>query len=317
MSLIGKLQLKLFRWQKDLVVPIRLGQRRVFILPTGAGLLFATMLFVMLLGAINYNLALGHALVFLLAGLGMAGMVHTFRNLHGLIITPSHCEPVFAGETAYFSLQLENNRTSPRLSLEFSSGAEHLSECHLAAFGNIRIALPLLSQQRGWLELPRIRLATVYPLGLFVAWSYLQPEMRCLIYPQALTTPLPLDSPNGESGQKRGDSGEEDFAGFRERQAADSPRHIAWKAHARAADNQPLLLKQFAGGEETQLRLAWSMTAAQQDNEARIAQMTGWVVAAEAEKLCYSLHLPGHDIASGHGHHHQRECLQALALFQP
>jgi hypothetical protein len=60
-------------------------------------------LVVMLLGAINYNLALGHALVFLLAGLGVVGMIHTFRNLFGLVITPGRCEPVFAGETAHFS----------------------------------------------------------------------------------------------------------------------------------------------------------------------------------------------------------------------
>ena len=39
-------------------------------------------------GAINYNLSLGHALVFLLAGLGLVSMVHTFRNLVGLRITP-------------------------------------------------------------------------------------------------------------------------------------------------------------------------------------------------------------------------------------
>ena len=63
----------LFRWrQSDGTSPLVLGQRRVFILPTRAGLLFAATLATMLLGAINYSLALGHALVFLLAGLGVA-----------------------------------------------------------------------------------------------------------------------------------------------------------------------------------------------------------------------------------------------------
>ena len=57
----------------------------------------------MLTGAINYNLALGHALVFLLAGLALVGMVHAFRNLHGLVITPGRCGPVFAGEVALLS----------------------------------------------------------------------------------------------------------------------------------------------------------------------------------------------------------------------
>ena len=34
-----------------------------------------------------------------LAGLGIVGMIHTFRNLHDLVITPGRPEPVFAGET--------------------------------------------------------------------------------------------------------------------------------------------------------------------------------------------------------------------------
>ena len=78
----------------------------------------------MLTGAINYNLALGHALVFLLAGLALTGMVHAFRNLHGLTITPGRCTSVFAGEVAYFPLHLANDRNTPRLALELRAGEE-------------------------------------------------------------------------------------------------------------------------------------------------------------------------------------------------
>ena len=103
---------------------LRLSQRRIFILPTRAGLLFAAALLAMLTGAINYNLALGHALVFLLAGLALTGMVHAFRNLHGLSIAPGRCAPVFAGEVAYFPLHLASDRNSPRLALELRAGDE-------------------------------------------------------------------------------------------------------------------------------------------------------------------------------------------------
>jgi hypothetical protein len=51
---------------------LRLDRRRVYILPTRAGLLFGLALFTMLLTAINYALALGYALTFLLAGVGLA-----------------------------------------------------------------------------------------------------------------------------------------------------------------------------------------------------------------------------------------------------
>jgi hypothetical protein len=51
--------------------PVVLGQRRVYILPTGGGLFYGLTLVLMLLGSINYNLSLGYVLVFLLAGNGV------------------------------------------------------------------------------------------------------------------------------------------------------------------------------------------------------------------------------------------------------
>ncbi|MBK7416335.1 MAG: DUF58 domain-containing protein [Dechloromonas sp.] len=110
------------------------------------------------------------------------------------------------------------------------------------------IAIPVLATQRGWMMLPRVRLSTVYPLGLLYAWSYLQPDMRCLVYPKPITTPLPPEQSTSMAGERYGDGGQEDFAGFRNRQPADSLRHVAWKACARDAGQRPLLVKQFAGG---------------------------------------------------------------------
>ena len=114
---------RLERWlarPPDTARPIVLDARRIYILPSGGGLLFALALLVMLLGAINYDLGLGHALVFLLAALGLVGMVHTWRNLLRLRLTPGRPEPVFAGETARFPCLIENSDRTPRRALEFS-----------------------------------------------------------------------------------------------------------------------------------------------------------------------------------------------------
>jgi hypothetical protein len=59
-------------------------------------------LLVMLLAAINYQLNLGYALTFLLAGAGLVSMHLTHGNLRGLTLrtcTPT-VPPVFAGEPA-------------------------------------------------------------------------------------------------------------------------------------------------------------------------------------------------------------------------
>ena len=316
MAIVADLKRRLFRWQSDGTAPLRLAQRRIFILPTRAGLLFAAALLAMLTGAINYNLALGHALVFLLVGLALTGMVHAFRNLHGLVITPGRCEPVFAGEVAYFPLHLASDRNSSRLALELRAGDESRSVATaVTAHGLSEVAVPVASLRRGWLDLPCTRLATTYPLGLFVAWSYLQPAMRCLVYPQPLATPLPPQQPATRSGDHHGDGGQEDFSGFRERQPADSPRHVAWKASARDGGQRPLLVKQFAGGAQTELQLDWSLTPEAAAAEARIATLAGWVMAAAAADACYGLRLPGQEIAPDSGDLHRHRCLEALAIF--
>ncbi|MCG2577812.1 DUF58 domain-containing protein [Dechloromonas sp. XY25] len=317
MRLIARFKQYLFRWRSDGTAPLRLGQRRIFIVPSRGGLLFALALVVMLLGAINYNLALGHALVFLLAGLGIAGMIHTFRNLFGLVITPGHCEPVFAGQTAFFPLALDNDRRAPRLALELAAQAGLPVETAIDSLDQTRIRVPLQAGQRGWLPLPRVRLSTRYPLGLFTAWAYLQPEMRCLVYPQPIAAPLPVTTPAHNNSMRHGEGGQEDFAGFRTRQPADSLRHVAWKASARNGGEGPLLVKEFAGGAESELIVDWQLTDPALPTDSRLGVLTGWILAAEAERTRYGLRLPGLALPPASGDLHRRRCLEALALFQP
>jgi uncharacterized protein (DUF58 family) len=314
--LLATLKQRLFRWRSDGTAPLRLGQRRVFIVPSRGGLLFALALIVMLLGAVNYNLALGHALVFLLAGLGIVGMIHTFRNLHGLVVTPGRCEPVFAGETAHFPLVLDNDRPSPRPALELAADLGFPVNATVDGKKSTKTNIPLTATRRGWLELPRIRLSTRYPLGLFTAWAYLQPAMRCLVYPRPVDAPLPPALPAAAGGERSGDGGQEDFAGFRQRQPADSPRHVAWKASARDMEG-PLLVKQFAGGAQVEGIFDWQQTDPTLPEETRLGILTGWVLAADAADIRYGLRLPALDIPSASGDAHRQCCLEALALFEP
>ena len=317
MSLLAGFKQHLFRWQSDGTASFHLTQRRIFILPTRAGIVFAFTLAAMFTGAINYDLALGHALVFLLTGLGLIGMVHTFRNLFSLWITPGRAKPVFAGEMAHFPIVLRNDRKIARLGLELQAPDNPGIGTQIAPEESSEIAIPVLATQRGLMMLPRVRLSTIYPLGLLYAWSYLQPEMRCLVYPKPITTPLPPEQSTSMAGERYGDGGQEDFAGCRNRHPADSLRHVAWKASARDAGQRPLLVKQFAGGAEQEMQLDWQLTPDDADIETRLAVLTGWVLGASAAGICYGLRLPGHEILAARGDSHRSHCLETLALFQP
>jgi hypothetical protein len=85
-----------------------LGQRRIYILPTGPGLGFGALILVLLVGSINYNLGLGYALTFMALSCALVDMVLTWRNLAHLVLTPGRAPNVFCGQEAPFGLQLAN-----------------------------------------------------------------------------------------------------------------------------------------------------------------------------------------------------------------
>ncbi len=303
-----------FRRGDDGDGPITLDRRRIYILPTRAGLLYALTLLVMLLTAINYQLALGHALTFFLAAIGIVGMVHGFRNLHGLRV---HClppTPVFAGETAEFSLQISHPDPDGRFGLIFSCGEFSTPPLAVDATQETKTTLSLVAIQRGWLVLPRIKLASRYPLGLFFAWSNLFPRRACLVYPKPIDHPLPEQRPGNTPGRAIQPMGSEEFMGFRPRQASDPLSHIAWKASARGGPDAPWLIPQLADGAQQRWHFDWQDCPPGSDSEERIAILTGWVLQAAAHGWRYSLALPGHTLPEDQGEAQRLRCLEALAL---
>jgi uncharacterized protein (DUF58 family) len=269
----------------------------------------------MLLTAINYTLALGHALVFLLASLAFVAMLHTHKNLVGLTLGVQESSPVFAGESARFQLWVEaGDKIRPSLSFSCSGAEKHF--VHLTDKTAI-VPLAQPAAKRGWLSLPRLKVETCHPLGIFNAWTSPWLAARCLVYPKPVFSPLPEAlglADKGGSG--KGDAGEEDFYGFRERQPADSMRHVAWKAAARNDGEKPLLVKLFSGGALEELWLTWERTEApENDTETRLSILTGWVINAEQSGMDYGLDLPGLRLSPARGLAHFHRCLSALALY--
>ena len=298
----------------DVRLPVVLTQRRIFILPSGTGLLYALVLVIMLLGAINYDLSLGHALVFLLAGLGLVAMVHTFRNLFALTISPARTDPVFAGQMAKIRLLVKNPRQHDKRSLVFSIGKNPAGETDIPPFGQALVEISFLTSRRGRVSPGHISASTRYPLGLFRAWSYPHPPLSFIVFPAPVDTPLPLHFLSAHNEQTFGLLGNEDFTGLRPHHPSDPPRHIAWKAVARDIDNRPLLVKQFDGGGEGQLLIDWALTPPGLDTEARLSILCGWILRAEKQRLQYSLRLPELTTPTSSGAAHRDACLEALAL---
>ena len=294
---------------------LQLNRHAVYILPTRAGLLFAVVLTIMLLTAINYQLALGYALTFLLAGVGVVSMIHTWRNLLGLTLRPGRAEPVHAGEFAEFGLMVRNAGGLERFALELSvPGVTQLTRIDVSPRSEQIVSVVLPTTKRGWLDVPRMRLETTWPLGLWRAWARWHPTARALVLPRPETPAVPLPISESAGGEPNGRvRGEEDVAAIRPYRSGDSPRRLAWKAMARTGGDT-LLVREFEGGSGGLLRLEWSALPGSLSGEERISRLTRWVIDAEAAGLHYGLRLPGVDIEPSTGPIHRAECLRALAL---
>ncbi len=294
--------------------PIILIQRRVYVLPTRAGLAYAAALGVILLGAMNYNLSLGHALVFLLAGLGIVAILHTFRNLVHIAIRPGRCEPVFAGSPAQFALVLDNRRPDARTSLRLFLGDQDPIEVDIDAHASTIATLAASTVKRGWLPMPRVTLETTWPLGLVRAWSYAVPDLSCLVYPAPAVKAPPLPW-GGDSarGSTRDGCGADDFSGLRKHQVADAPRHVAWKRGPRQQDG-PLLTKLFSGASAQQIWLDWNELSQTPDGEQRLSILARWMLDADTAGLAWGLRLPGVQLAPDNGPAQLAAGLRALAL---
>jgi uncharacterized protein (DUF58 family) len=315
----GALKNRFYSWLFQLRGPepgaIVLVQRRVYILPTRHGLVFAVSLLVMLTGSINYTLGLGFVLTFLLGALGVNAMIHTFRNLANLRITGGRARPVFAGELAHFTVHLDNSGASDRYAVGLTADRKTAAFVDVPARAVTPATVAIRAVRRGILRPGRLTLFTRFPLGLYYSWAYLELDMHCVVYPHPAQPglPLPPAAATAGAGAERG-RGQEDFSGLRQYHIGDSPRHIAWKAAAR---DQGLLTKQVSGRAESELWLDWAQLPPPMGVEERLSHLARWVLDAHAAGLSYGLRLPGATVDMAAGEAQRDRCLEALALYEP
>jgi uncharacterized protein (DUF58 family) len=291
--------------------PVTLVQRRIFILPTRQGYTFALTVFILLVASINYALSLGFILTFTLVSMAGVAMLHTWRNLAHLKLRPGRCDPVFAGEVAHFGVTVETPAQT-RFAIAMRRKGDDPVYADVAPAETAVLFLPVVAVRRGLLHCGRVEIFTRYPVGLFHAWSYVDFNLRVIVYPRpdpmAGTPPAQSRSATEEGIPVAGD---EEFNMLRSYRPGDAPKLIAWKALAR---EQGLLSKEFNAMASSELWLDWDEARAA-STEARLSVLAQWVIQAERFGQSYGLRIPGATIDPGRGEAHRTRCLEALALF--
>jgi uncharacterized protein (DUF58 family) len=291
---------------------IRLTHRNIFIVPTRQGFGFVLILLLVLIAGINYQNALAHALAFLMLGLFLVAMLQTYRNLAGLVLSQTVPIEGFVGQkiSVAFQAQSDVGRVYdglffywPNLPVAQGFGVDH---------NGTTIFRQSIPAHRGWYEPGRLRLETVYPFGLFRAWSWLDFDCKILSYPKPVPCEGRVSQEDSElKAGRRSSLGADDVKALRDFQDGDDQRHIHWRASAKL---DRLTVKSYESQQSSSqwLRLAALEALPMAD---RLGGLAYLIEAASKRGDAFGLDLYGQQLPVASGPGQERKALKRLALF--
>lgn len=297
-----------------------LTQRNIYILPTRAGLMFALTLIVLLVASINYQLSMGYAMTFLLAGAGLVSMHVTHNTLRGLSLRLQPPSPAFAGEPALLDIQLSADARE-RYGVGLKVDTAPMSArawIDVGTGGHAALTLSHTAERRGLVRAPLIGVETRFPLGLFRAWAVWRPASQILVYPRPERPAAPwphLPSPPSEGvpSARLVERGETD--GVRAYRRGDPLNRVVWKKAARAMETGgELVSRETRARAHQQLWLDWDQCAGL-GPEDRLSRLCAWVLAADQAGSAYGLTIPGRRLEPAQGEAHRRQALELLATW--
>lgn len=295
---------------------IVLTHKNLFIFPSRAGFGFIFLLLLLLLVAINFENSAVYAMVFLLSGVFVVSILHTFFNLAGLKIDGQDGEPTFSGREAVFHFRLASGDRA-RYGVQLNWQNLSSERVDLALSDDSRVALRYRTGPRGYCKPGRVKVESCYPLGLIRCWTWIDFDQQSIVFPSPDKnagapefTGIPYEDTAENRSNRTSLEGSEDFYGLRNYLAGDSIRNIAWKNYAKF---DQLNTRQFIDHEDQRLWLDWQHTSG--STEKRLQQLCHWALQAEAGHVEYGLSLPSQKLAPARGAAHLTALLTSLALY--
>lgn len=292
---------------------VTLNSRIIYVLPTRNGLMFILSAALVFIAAINYAVSLAFGLAFLMASLFVLAILHTFNNLNRLTLRGLPTAPVFCGEQASFNVEISRRPGRRHESLEFNFPGQSITHADLVDVDRERLRIFCTADRRGNFKAPVLRVTTYFPLGICRAWSLVDLDMHCLVYPKPVAFVMNEFNAGGGHGEETALTveGSEDFYGLRDYVPGDSLKQVSWKNVARG---QGMHVKQFVDYVDSKVWLDWDMFYGFGVEE-RLSRLCYCVLQLSRGSQAFGLKLPGVEIAPALGPEHRNKMLRALALF--
>lgn len=282
-----------------------LRQRDVLVFFNREGYLYGVLLIITFIAGINYanNLILGFC--FLLTGILILSFYLAFWQMYGLTVAV-HVNPIGQVGRA-LPLKLDCTPKSTQIHLHLRVEFEQINKKINILQSPLTLEFESMPTQRGLMRLSRIRLISVYPLGIIRAWSLIYPVLEIWVAPQ----PLEVDITRYGFGALTSQSlqGIDDFSHLREFQSSDAQHRIAWQHYAKG---RGLLVKQFEYTQRDQLIFDYKQMPAS-SHEDKLSQLMYLIEQAQAQNLGFGLSLPTQSLPYQQGQHHFRAAQLCLA----
>ena len=286
-------------------------QKNLFILPTGAGVMFGALLLVMLITGINYQNSLIYMLTFVLGGVFVGAIHQTHRNLAGLTLALSRAGEAIAGDTVPFSLRLTAGKDDA-IAVQVSSGGSLQVWVSVPAGQSRDVSVLLWASSRGYVRPDRIRIETRYPFGLLKVWSWLRPVSAGLAFAKPIAAPeLSATAEDGESEAVASVQAGSDSADLRPWREGDSSQRVLWKRFARTGQ---LVVADWQGQSGNPQWLDFQAFIGV-NSEMRLCYLAFLVGDHQRLNARYGLSLPGQLIEPDSGAAHALRCQRALAVW--
>lgn len=271
---------------------------------TLGSLLVVLILFGLFLEAYMHNFNLVYIVLFFVFALAFFASPFGIYNMADLALAYQGSDRLFAKKGSTIYLALTNSKSTESYALKLECMGQSLFVPSLKAQSKEILALSYTPERRGKLEIGACSLESLFPLATIRFLLPLDLSAHRVVYPRPQGSSLEtfLSRQKGRYGQ------ESDFEGISP-YTGDAPLgKIHWPSVAKGES----ALKKFAY-EIPLEHLNFDFYQAGKNDEARLSQLTRWILECEAQKLDFQVQLPHENLNS------KRmsidEILEKLALY--
>ena len=289
---------------------VTLDRSNIFIFPTWFGCCYVLLCLLLFLLGTNYQNNLIVLLSMLLISVFLTTLLKCYQNLAGIELTGLERGEHFAQQPLTVYCQLRAKKLRHGFVFNYKNQSQTLLD-NISNENKVRVDIG--PKSRGNHDLGRLTIASIYPLGLFRAWSHVDLSHQVVVFPNPL--PHQAEFVAIEQARRKDHSSAtnlpagDDFAGLNAFRPGESLKHVAWK---RVAQGRGMYTKHFEQQVSEPQWLDLDQIAGN-SLEQKLSFLCHMVIDFSHLNYEFGLNLAGKKLAVSSGNNHRLQALTMLA----